>query len=237
MIFRWFLSKTVRQASAMRKHVQKTPQPPARHPVAGRPSQLVQGALLELQSAIDDRRRKAGPGEANGESGDRSPTNGSSPIPTPPGARTWRCCWSRSPWRWASARSSCNRSRFHRLDAADALWRHLARSDQRSRFQDSDRLGTRSRNGLRELSYIHVVAPRMDRGIQAIEPSRNQHGNWKSRPPIVSDFQHQADAFDRRRGADDLVSAGLWRGRPLEQSIAWFAGRIRIRRSITRART
>jgi len=34
------------------------------------------------------------------------------PYPARAGAKMWKCSWSRSPWRWPSARSSCNRSRF-----------------------------------------------------------------------------------------------------------------------------
>src|ERR1017187_3302581 len=57
MILRWLFSKTLREACALRKHVQRllNAQRDLMTPVA---LQLVQGALLELQSAINDRVKK-----------------------------------------------------------------------------------------------------------------------------------------------------------------------------------
>jgi hypothetical protein len=57
MILRWLLSKTLREACALRKHVQRllNAQRDVMTPAA---HQLVQGALLELQSAINDRVKK-----------------------------------------------------------------------------------------------------------------------------------------------------------------------------------
>ena len=57
MILRWLFSKTLRDAGALRKHVQRllNAQRDLMTPAA---LQLVQGALLELQSAINDRVKK-----------------------------------------------------------------------------------------------------------------------------------------------------------------------------------
>src|ERR1035441_4304543 len=57
MILRWLFSKTLREACALRKHVQRllNAQRDLMTPVA---LQLVQGALLQLQSAINDRVKK-----------------------------------------------------------------------------------------------------------------------------------------------------------------------------------
>ena len=49
------------------------------------------------------------------------------------------------------------------------------------------------------ISYVRVVAEN-DGELQAVDP-----------PVGIHDFQLQADALDRRRGAHDLVSAGFWR--------------------------
>ena len=57
MILRWLFSRTLRDACALRKHVQRllNAQRDVMTPAA---LQLVQGALLELQSAINDRVNK-----------------------------------------------------------------------------------------------------------------------------------------------------------------------------------
>ena len=57
MILRWLFSKTLRDACALRKHVQRlvNAQRDLMTPAA---LQLVQGALLELSSAIADRVKK-----------------------------------------------------------------------------------------------------------------------------------------------------------------------------------
>ena len=57
MILRWLFSKTLREACALRKHVQRLLNA-QRDLMTSAANQLVQGALLELQSAIKDHVKK-----------------------------------------------------------------------------------------------------------------------------------------------------------------------------------
>ena len=116
----------------------ETPQPPARHPLARRPSGSPDrdGELPQGRADGADKR----PWRSKWRTWRRPPTNGSSPIPTPRGARTLRSCWWPWPSPWASAPSSSSRSKFPPARCSRPSLASPRRTGQPAGFQDPHRL-------------------------------------------------------------------------------------------------